>query len=108
MLHPLHVNVGPFSIYGTGVSFYGCRRLEQDRYCVTRWLTILWLPVLPLSTWIIRPIGMTFVNMGALMIDRHKFEVVERPGLDARAVLRTYVTGYLTLLIAVGPVAAVI
>lgn len=46
----------PVSFFGTGISLYGYKPAGDGTFEVIVWITFLFLPVIPLSAWIIRPI----------------------------------------------------
>ena len=48
----------PSTLNGTGTHFYG----ERDKdiggtYTTTKWVVLLWIPLLPLSSWRVYPVG---------------------------------------------------
>lgn len=46
------------TLNGTGTRFYGER--EKDiggTYITTKWIVVLWVPLLPLSSWRVYPLG---------------------------------------------------
>jgi hypothetical protein len=48
----------PFTFNGCGTSFYGKRYPAQDgSYVTTKWVTGLWVPLLPLGSYRVRPTG---------------------------------------------------
>jgi hypothetical protein len=48
----------PFTFNGCGTSFYGKRYPAQDgSYVTTKWVTGLWIPLLPLGSYRVRPTG---------------------------------------------------
>ncbi|SRR5712692_9322956 len=48
----------PFTLNGFGTSFYGKRDLAEDgSYITTTWITALWVPLLPLRSYRVRPVG---------------------------------------------------
>jgi len=46
------------TLNGTGTRFYGEREKEiGGTYITTKWAVVLWVPLLPLSSWRVYPLG---------------------------------------------------
>jgi len=45
----------PYSVNGIGIRLLDYQRVSADTYEVTRWLTLFFVPVLPLGTLLIKP-----------------------------------------------------
>jgi hypothetical protein len=45
----------PYSVNGTGIRLLDYQRVGADAYEVTRWLTLFFIPLLPIGTLLIRP-----------------------------------------------------
>lgn len=45
----------PYSVNGTGIRLLDYLRVSADTYEATRWLTLFFIPLIPIGTWIIRP-----------------------------------------------------
>jgi hypothetical protein len=90
-----------FSVYGCGLMQLGLRR-AGDGLEVTRWLTVLYLPLVPLSRWRVLPGGEVF-PLEYHVDESLRFHPLERLPLDGMGVLRTVVAGWLTVAVAVGP-----
>jgi len=94
-----------WSLYGTGISLLGYERQKDDTYLVTRWITVLFFPLMPLSSWIIRPLESRFLNVGAAMGESHTFTIVRRAPLTAVTILRTYAYALTLAVVALLPAA---
>lgn len=47
----------PSSLNGTGTMYYGKRAVDiGGTYITTKWITVFWIPVLPLSSWRVFPV----------------------------------------------------
>jgi len=90
-----------FSIYGCGLMQFGLRR-DADGLEMTRWLTVLYLPVIPLSRWRVRPAGVVF-PVEYHVDESFRFHPVERLPLGVPGVLQTAVAGWLLVAVAVAP-----
>ena len=40
-----------YSIYGTGATIHGIMPDDDERVRFTSWLSVLWIPIVPLATW---------------------------------------------------------
>lgn len=48
----------PYTLNGCGTSFYGKRHPAEDgSYVTTLWVTFLWVPLIPLRSYRVRPVG---------------------------------------------------
>jgi len=48
----------PYRINGFGTAYYGKRdRAEDGSYITTQWVTALWVPIVPLGSYRVLPIG---------------------------------------------------
>ena len=91
------------SFYGIGVTLLDYRPSSAQTYEVTRWITFLWLPLIPISSWRIRPIKSESVNLGFAIGGQQNFEILEDRPLQLNRVLKTYALGYLIGAMAVLP-----
>ena len=91
-----------FSFYGTGLMQLGLRRDNEGELETTRWVTLVFVPVIPLSRWRVRSMGMAS-QLGPDNDESFVFEPVERLPLDLFAVIRTALSGWCLFAIAVGP-----
>jgi len=90
-----------FSVYGCGLMQLGLRR-DADGLEITRWMTVLYLPLVPLSRWRVRPAGVVFPP--EYHVDESfRFHPVARLPLDVLGVLQTAAAGWLLVAVAVGP-----
>jgi hypothetical protein len=79
----------------------GLRR-DADGLETTRWLTLLYLPLIPLSRWRVRPAGVVF-PVEYHVDESFRFHPVERLPLDIAGTLLTVTARWLLVAIAVGP-----
>jgi hypothetical protein len=90
-----------FSISGCGLMQLGVRR-DADGLEMTRWLTLLYLPLIPLSRWRVRPAGIVFPPEHHVD-ESFRFHPVGRLPLDLLGVLQTAAAGWLLVAVAIGP-----
>jgi hypothetical protein len=92
-----------WSSYGCGIMLLGVRR-SDDGLETTRWLTLFFLPLVPLSRWRVRYVG---VPIGSGQDDpTFEFEPLERLPLDLEGTSRTFLSGWTLGAIALTPAAA--
>jgi hypothetical protein len=98
---PAPVLLKPHTINGMGVALRDYRKLSDDTYVVTRCVTLLYVPLIPLSLWVIRPVNreLSFLTTS----ERFNFELVEDRDLDWNSVLRLYGFFLLWVAISAGP-----
>jgi hypothetical protein len=91
----------PQTINGMGVALRDYRKLSDDTYIVTRCVTLLYVPLIPLSLWVIRPLNreLSFLTTS----ERFNFEFIEDRDLDWNSVLRLYGFFLLWVAISAGP-----
>lgn len=94
-----------WSFYGTGIAVLGYERQGDSTYLVTRWITVLFFPLIPLSCWIILPVRSDLLAVGTLVGETHRFTIVRRAPLTTVTVLRTYGYAIALTLVAVLPAA---
>ena len=93
-----------YSLYGCGVMLLGLRRDETGVLQTTRWLTFLYMPVLPFSRWRVEYVGR---EGGEYQDDETLvFWGLERLSLDLEGVSRTLLAGWFLGAVAVGPAVA--
>jgi hypothetical protein len=76
----------PYSVNGTGIRLLDYRRVSEDTYEATRWLTILFIPILPIGTLLVRPGSAE--GHGTMM--QYNFQLVGKRPMNWRRVLRIY------------------
>jgi len=76
----------PYSVNGTGIRLLDYRQVSAETYEATRWLTILFIPILPIGTLLIRP-G-TAEALGTMM--QYSFQLLGKRPMNWRRVLRMY------------------
>jgi hypothetical protein len=90
-----------WSVFGCGVMQLGLRRDHEGRLETTRWITLCYLPLLPLSRWRVRYAGMALPQ--PLEDESFVFEPQERLPVKAVGVLRTAWCGWCLVALALGP-----
>lgn len=94
-----------FSIYGTGVSVLGYTRLEEDVYRVTLWITVLYLPILPVACRVVQPFQADESPLNGVFGDESfGFQILDRVPLHAKDVFRVYLLGWGLAAVAVTPI----
>lgn len=98
---PTSILLKPETINGMGVDLRDYRKLSDDTYQVTRCFTFLWVPLVPISVWVVRPLNreLSFLTTAEF----HNFELVEDRPLDLKSVLRLYGLFLLWVALAFGP-----
>lgn len=83
-----------YSFNGFGTMLLDYRALPDGTYEAVRWVTALWVPVIPLAAYRIRPIEQerTYGR------ETSKFRVLERSPLSAARIVRTYALAAAALL----------
>lgn len=90
-----------YSVLGCGSMLLGLCRDEEGRLETTRWLTLFYLPVLPLWRWRVEYCGMAG---GEYQDDETPlFTPLSRLPLDLEGTSRTLLAGWLLGAVAVGP-----
>ncbi|HEX2204571.1 MAG TPA: zinc ribbon domain-containing protein [Longimicrobium sp.] len=84
------------TVNGSGTMLLDYRPAGDGTYTATRWVTLAYLPLVPLSRTRVRPVERTAEIMG----QRYLYDVVGKEPLDPASILRTY----LFTLLAVVPV----
>lgn len=86
-----------YSFNGFGTTLLDYRALADGTYQATRWIIALFLPIFPLSTYVIEPLSQEF-GYGQ---ETSRFRILDRTRLSVARVLRTYLLAALGLLPAV-------
>jgi hypothetical protein len=76
----------PYSVNGTGIRLLDYCRVSADTYEATRWLTLLFIPLLPIGTLLIRP-G-TAEGVGTSM--QYRFQLLGKRPMRWKRVGRMY------------------
>jgi len=98
--------IGQYSVLGTGLRMYGIKRIDDDRVRFTLWISILFLPLIPISTW-----SATYIAPAPCHLptdERHFFCNLIRLRHDHAGYLRTFAAGILAYLTAICPTAIMI
>jgi hypothetical protein len=86
-----------YSFNGFGTTLLDYRALSDGTYQATRWVIALFLPIFPLSSYVIEPLAQEF-GYGQ---ETSRFRILEKTKLSAARVLRTYLLTVVGLLPAV-------
>jgi len=79
----------PSTLKGTGTKYYGKRDVDiGGTYVTTTWITIFWVPILPLSSWRVFPLTEEYVNWANHRLEQ-SFEATPVP-LNWAQVLNVY------------------
>lgn len=93
----------PQTVNGSGIDLLGYRQLSADTYQVTRCFTLMHIPLIPISTWVIRPLNRELSTFTTR--ETFNFELLEDKGLIVEDVLRMYGGFLLWGVLAFGPFA---
>ena len=95
-----------YSAYGTGATIHGIERADDGRVRFTSWISVLWIPVLPLASWSAIYAGERPID--GVFDESHYFVDLRRIPHDWPRIARTSVVGLLVALLAVAPSAVMI
>ena len=76
----------PYSVNGTGIRLLDYCRVSADTYEATRWLTVLFIPLLPIGTLLVRP-G-TAEGVGTSM--QYRFQLLGKRPMRWKRIGRMY------------------
>jgi hypothetical protein len=91
-----------WSFYGCGVMQLGLRHDDKGLLETTRWITLFFVPIVPLSRWRVRYAG-TARRFGPDNDESFVFHHIERLPLDPLGVIQTALCGFCLVAIAIGP-----
>jgi hypothetical protein len=100
------VVVGWYSIYGTGATIYGIEPAKDGRVRFTSWLTVIWVPLVPLRTW--SGIYAGEGPPGVISDESHGFVDLKREPHDWIRNLQTFCTGIVLAACAIVPPVALV
>lgn len=83
---PPRILLKPYSVNGTGIRLLDYKETAPGVYEVTRWLTFFFVPIAPISTWLIRPGTVEGDGLGM----EFSFQIVGTRPLRLASVLRKY------------------
>src|SRR5262245_32274467 len=90
-----------FSVYGCGIMQLGLRRDDDGRLEMTRWVTLFYLPLLPLARWRVRYIMTPLLSYKE--DETFNFAPLERLPLEAAGALWTAWCGWSLVALAIAP-----
>ena len=93
---------------GTGAQFVGYRPVGSTHYEVQRWVTVLFAPVVPIDTWVIEPVALEGVNMGAVVGETFRYRIIGRTRTSPTRVLAIYAAAAATVVAALAPLALLV
>ncbi len=94
----------PINFWGTGLYLYGYKPRGDGTFEVYLWITFFFLPLIPLSAWVIRPIAIKSLDAGTAYLESCSYDVVEKKKLDFADVIKSYFVG----IAAIAPLCSVI
>lgn len=100
------IKTSGFSSHGTGVRIYGLRRGEPGRVIFTQWISLLWIPLVPLRTYSAIYVGQRGGN--PYIEETSCFVQATRVRTNWSGQAATLSGALLTLVLAVAPSAAMI
>ena len=86
MTMPARAWLKPFSVAGVGVRLLDYRPVNADVFEATCWITLFFIPIVPIATWLIRPGTAEAHRFGTF----YRYQVVGTRPLRLAAVLRKY------------------
>ncbi len=93
--------IGQYSVLGTGLRIYGIKRIDDDRLQFTLWISVLFLPLIPISTW-----SATYIAPAQCHLptdEQHLFYNLIRHKHHGAEYVRTFAAGILAYLTGVCP-----
>ena len=95
-----------FSIYGTGLRVYGLEAEPPDRVIVTQWVSVCFVPIIPLRRLKCRYLGegesTPHWETGLV------FELIEPLDLSLASIVATYVAAVVAVVVALGPIVLIL
>jgi hypothetical protein len=98
--------MGWYSAYGTGATLHGIERTEDGRVRFTSWLSVFWIPLVPLRSWSAVYVGEALPD--GISDESHRFTDVRRIPHDWGRNIQTFARGVLVAALAVAPTAIMI
>jgi hypothetical protein len=89
-------------LWGTGITLLDYRPVGEGTYEATRWITVLYVPLVPGGTWVVRPRRMSS-HVGPLIGNVYEFERLATKPTPVARVIRMYALGTSLGLLAFGP-----
>src|SRR5262245_60679021 len=90
-----------FSVYGTGAMLYGIVQRPDGRMEFTVWLSVLWIPLVPLSSWSARYVGEA---VQAIPGESHWFADLQRIPHNRGRQAKTFLSALLLVAAAIAPI----
>jgi hypothetical protein len=94
-----------YSAYGTGATLHGIVRRPDERVEFTVWLSLFWMPLVPLSSWSAHYVG---ESVGAVPGESHWFRDLQRIPHDRVRLAKTFLSALLLVAAALVPIAVMI
>jgi len=100
--------MGWYSVNGTGLTLHGASRssVDQNRVEFTSWISILWVPVIPIRSYSARYLGETPPTR--ITDEDLAFADVKPIPHDSRKLVKTFLHGVFALILCVGPISFLI
>jgi hypothetical protein len=89
-------------LYGTGIALLDYRKVAENTYEATRWVTVLYVPIIPGPTWLVRPLGSAAIPLGGTV---REFEKIGEKATPGDRILKTLLVGWTMAILAVAPLA---
>jgi hypothetical protein len=83
-----------FCIGGFGVCLFNQKQHDNNLFSATRWITFLFIPILPLSTVLFRPLKSSSFDQAEFL----KIQIFKRSFPKLRCLLRTYLLFLISIL----------
>jgi len=90
-----------FSVYGTGAMLYGIVQRPDGRVEFTVWLSLFWMPLVPLSSWSARYVG---ESVEAIPGESHWFADLQRIPHNRGRQAKTILSALLLIAAAIAPI----
>jgi hypothetical protein len=94
-----------YSVYGTGAMLYGIVQRPDGRVEFTVWLSLFWMPLVPLSSWSASYVG---ESVGGIPGESHWFTDLERIPHNGGRLVKTFLSALLLVGAVIAPIAVMI
>jgi hypothetical protein len=94
-----------YSAYGTGANLYGIERAPDGRIEFTAWLSLFWVPLVPVSSWSAVYAG---ESIGAIPGESHAFADLRRIPHNWPRLTRTFLGALALVVLAIAPIGVMI
>ncbi len=96
------------ALNGTGTRLLFFQKMEDGTYVATVWVIVIHLPIFPLSTWRVMPLGVRSRQFGGSLLTEYNVSFMERKPMGLGRVAFMYCEIFFHVAVIFGPLALVI